>query len=202
MTVRRHDADHLTSGQVAAMIDRRLRGAERTAVISHLSACVECRHDLAETQRALKAVSIDRRPTRRWTIVVAGVAAALVIAVPLALRSPSLRDLGDSAAATRAGSAPPVDAVTPLAALTPAEGADLSTGRQLVWRSAGSKASYIVTVQDTSGSMVWRSSLADTTVAIPSSVLLHAGHRYFWSVDARLADGGSTNTIPHVFTVR
>ena len=55
--------------------------------IAHLSACVECRHELAETQRALEAVGVGRRATRRWTIVVAGVAAALVIAVlPVTLR--------------------------------------------------------------------------------------------------------------------
>jgi hypothetical protein len=201
MTVRRDDADHLTSGQVAAMIDRRLRGTERTAVIAHLSSCVECRHDLAEAQLALKAVGADRYSTRRWSIVVAGVAAALVIAVPLALRPPR-QDLVDSTTATRAGRVPPVDAVSPIAAIAPADGSELSTPRRLVWRSAGLKASYIVTVQDTSGTMLWSQSLADTAVIIPASVLLGSGNRYFWSVDARLADGGSTNMVAHVFTVR
>jgi len=201
MTVRRHDADHLTPGQVAAMIDRRLRGAERNAVVSHLSTCLDCRHDLAETQRALKEVGVGRRPTRPWSLVVAGVAAALVIAVSIALRTRP-RDLDEAVVETRAGGVPPIDAATPILAIAPAEGAELPTGRQLVWRSAGPKALYIVTVQDTSGSTVWLNSLGDTTVAIPSSVPLESGRRYFWSVDARLADGGSTSTIPHVFTVR
>jgi len=200
MTVRQHDAEHLSSGQIAAMIDRRLRGAERRVAIAHLSSCVECRHELAETQRALEAVGVGRRSTRRWTIVVAGVAATLVIAVlPVALRSPA-RSLRDSPVSSRAGGAP-VDGVTPIIAIAPSEGAEISADRQLAWRSAGSKASYFVTVQDTSGSTVWSSSLSDTTAVIPSSVPLLVGRRYFWSVDARLADGGSTSMGVRVFTV-
>ena len=201
MTVRQHDAEHLTSGQVAAMIDRRLRGAERRVAIAHLSACVECRHELAETQRALEVVGVGRRVTRRWTIVVAGVAAALVIAVlPVTLLSPR-RSLRDSPVSTRAGGVAPVDAVTPIIAIAPTEGAEISAGRQLAWRSAGSKASYRVTVQDTSGSTVWSSSLSDTIAVIPSSAPLLVGQRYFWSVDARLADGGSTSMGVRAFTV-
>ena len=201
MTLRQRDDDHLTSGQLAAMIDRRLRGAEHKAAVAHLSACIDCRHELAETQRALEEVGVGRRPMRRWSIAVAGLAAALVLAVvPIKLLS-TRHGPADSAGATRASGAVPVDAVNPIAAVAPTEGAAISTDRKLVWRSAGPSASYLVTVQDTSGTVVWFSPLTDTAAVIPSTVPLLVGHRYFWSVDARLADGGSTKMDARAFTV-
>ena len=200
--MRPHDAEHLTSAQVAAVIDRRMRGDEHKAAIAHLSTCVDCRRDLAESQRALEAVGPASRHTpRRWTIIVAGVAAALVLAVlPVSLRS-GRHDIGDSSSATRSGGVAPTDAVSPVTAIAPAEAAPLSRERELVWRSAGPNASYLVTVQDTSGTMLWSSSLTDTTATIPPTVTLRIGDRYFWSVDARLADGGSTNAGVHTFIV-
>jgi hypothetical protein len=59
-----------------------------------------------------------------------------------------------------------------------------------------------VTVQDTSGAVIWSASLTDTTASIPPDVRLVGGRKYFWSVDARLGDGASTSTGVRIFTMR
>ena len=200
MNRRQLQLDHLTTGQVAAMLDRRLPDEERTTTVAHLSVCAECRHELAELQRALKATEHRPRATRRWAFAVSGAAAALLItAAPIAMRS--MRQTSDPvpARATRAGNIASIDASSSIPMVTPADGAEISPTRALTWRSSGVGASYVVTVQDTSGSVIWSFSLTDTSATIPSTVSLLSGRRYFWSVEARLADGASAATGARAF---
>ena len=200
MTTRQRTADHLSPSQVAAMLDRRLDPEEHREAVAHLSTCLECRHELAEMQHAFEALGTERRPRRRWNTIVAGIAAAVVMAaVPVLL----LRRASSPSpfVATRAGNVSAVDAIAPIDVIAPAEGADIAAKLQLIWHATERGASYVVTVQDTSGAVLWSPSLIDTSATIPSSVRLVSGHRYFWSVEARLADGVSTATSVHVFRV-
>jgi hypothetical protein len=202
MTTQQRNPDHLTAGQVAAMIDRRLRPAERSAAIEHLSSCLECRHELAEMQHALKAFATDPRPVRRRSLFVAGIVAAVVVAaVPMVLLSSHASVRPSSLVATRAGNVSAVDGIVPIGVIAPEEGAELAAKRQVIWHPAGQGASYLVTLQDTAGVVIWSSSLTDTSATIPLGVRLVPSRRYFWSVDARLADGVSTSTGVHVFKV-
>jgi hypothetical protein len=132
------------------------------------------------------------------------VAAALAfVMLPRLLVRP---DGGDdpTPGATRApGGARPLDAAPPIEAVSPADGAAVPGGTPaLVWRAVGADAMYLVTVQDTAGTIVWSTAVTDTTATFPRAVPLAAGHRYFWSVDARLADGQATKTEVRSFTVR
>jgi len=196
---------HLTTGHVAALLDGRLNRTERSMAIAHLSLCVECRHELAELQRALTASSPHGRTRRRWKVAASAVAAALVFAVlPAAMlsarRSPRVPTA--ETPATRAAGVSAVDAMASINAIAPADEAEIAVRPEFRWRSAGLGATYLVTVQDTSGAAIWSVTLTDTTAASPPSIPLDPGHRYFWSVDARLADGGSTGTGMRMFTVR
>ncbi|HEU4787919.1 MAG TPA: hypothetical protein VFS57_10930 [Gemmatimonadaceae bacterium] len=196
------DSEHLTSGQVAAILDERLRGPDRAPAMAHLAACAECRREMAELHEALHEHALLRRTKRPWLILASGVAAALVLAVlpgPLG----RTRHMLDVPAATRAPNGrTPVDAAPPIDVVAPADGAAISVASSLTWRSVGSGASYLVTVQDTSGAVIWSSTLTDTTTTLPSNAELVAGHRYFWTVDARLGDGASTTTGVRAFTIR
>jgi len=111
MTTRQRSDDHLTTSQVAAMLDRRLPAGERKAAITHLSSCLECRHELADMQQAVTALEAETRPTHRWSMVFVGVAAAVVIAaLPIVRLSSHRSGLLSPEIATRAGSAPLVEA--------------------------------------------------------------------------------------------
>ncbi len=200
MTTHQLNRGHLTTSQVAAILDRRLRDEERSEAITHLSSCLECRHELAEMEHAFAALGSARRPTRRWSMVFAGIAAAVIVAAP-ALLLPRRASSPSPLVATRSGSVPAVDAIAPIDIIVPAEGAVVTPSRELVWHARGAGASYVVTLQDTSGAVLWSPFLTDTSTTIPSSVRLVSGRRYFWSVGARLADGVSTTTDIHVFTV-
>jgi hypothetical protein len=202
MTTHQLNRGHLTTSQVAAILDRRLRPEERGEAIAHLSSCLECRHELAEMEHAFAALGSARRPTRRWTMVVAGIAAAVVVAaLPVLLLPRRASAPSPFVVATRTGGVPAVDATAPIEVITPAEGAEAPPRRELVWHARGAGASYLVTVQDTSGAVLWSSSLVDTSATIPSSVGLVRGNRYYWSVDARLGDGVSAKTGAHEFRV-
>lgn len=203
MIKHQREVDHLTTEQVAAMLDRRLSAEERRAAVAHLSVCADCRHEVSELQRALRATGHRRQPTWRWALGISAVAAALVIvAVPLAVR-PGRKTIDPlRAEATRAAKAVQSEANGELHMVAPLDSQAITATRSLTWRAAGVGASYLVTVQDTSGKVIWSSPLADTTATIPAGVSLVAGHWYFWTVDARLADGTSAATAPRVFTVR
>ena len=192
--------EHLTSGQVAAILDERLNGSDREPALAHLAECAECRHEMAEMHRALHDRTRERRGAKPWLIVASGLAAALVLLlVPAGLER--ARWLPVVAAPTRAAGGVPVDVARPIGVVSPAEGAVVTGAATLTWRSAGSGASYIVTVQDTTGAVAWSSSFADTSISIPASAGLISGRQYFWSVDARLSDGASTTTGVRAFTV-
>lgn len=206
MNTRRTDSAHLTTGQVASLLDKRLPEPDRRMAIAHLSVCAECRHELAELERAIKDGAIERRSARPWIMITSGVAAVLMMAVlPITLGQWRSAHVGPPAAATRASaSLSPDDAPTPIVAVAPDDGALTDTTPTLIWRSAAIGASYRVAVQDTSGTVIWSASVVDTTVSIPPSARLVHGRRYFWLVDARLRDGTSTSTGTgvRVFTVR
>jgi len=73
---------------------------------------------------------------------------------------------------------------------------------QFVWRAASGDAEYRLTVMDGTGGIVWSKSTGDTSATLPADVRLTSGHEYFWSVDALLADGHSTTTRVHQFSIR
>lgn len=199
-----HDATaHLGARQVASFLDGALRGAERDAVTAHLADCAPCRSEVVELRRALDAVGGPRRTWPFGTVAIAALAAgaAFVIAPALARRPP---EEGPRPSATRAaGTAPTTDAEPRVAAVAPHDEALVAgAAPTLVWRPAGAGAMYRVTVQDSAGSVAWSDTVEDTVATVAARPPLLRGQRYFWSVDARLADGQAITTGVRSFTVR
>lgn len=190
---------HLSSALVADLLDERLDPVDREIVVSHLAACADCRHEVAELHGALDRLG-TRRPRARRLAGVGLVAAAIIGLVSI----PSLiiphRTVGESPGGTRNGDGVAVESAARIAIVAPLE--DGRTSSSFVWRSAGAASSYLLTVQDSAGVPVWTAPTTDTVISLPSNIKLVHGARYFWSVDARLGDGTSSSSGSHAFTAR
>ena len=195
-------SEHIDARRLAAFIDDGLRGQERELVVSHLANCGLCRKEFVDLRRALgqEGRANDRRRVARTAIPIA-VAAVLVLGVFPAVMNRSRADRQGQV--TRDAAEPRlVDAVPAIAIASPADNASLAPRPALIWRAAGPNTMYLLTVQDSTGNVLWTTTTADTAVTLPSSVPLRTGARYFWSVDARLGDGRSTRTGAHAFSIR
>ena len=191
---------HVSNDHLAAFLDGRLTGSERERAVRHFTGCVECREELT----ALREMLAGTRPdSRRWVTAAAVAAAAIVAIVTVPRMMGDVADVGTGRVRAEQGAQLP-EGRGLIMVVSPADQATVPLGSvELTWRASGVAATYTVTVQDSSGSEVWkRVSLADTNVTVPDSVRLRPGSFYFWSVDARLADGNSVKTEPRTFIVR
>lgn len=85
--------------------------------------------------------------------------------------------------------------------MSPAPDAEVAaTQLRFVWTSAGSGASYTLTLQKLEGGVVWTSTTADTFTVLPDSIALGPRQVWFWFVDALLPDGRSVATEVNRFT--
>ena len=71
---------------------------------------------------------------------------------------------------------------------------------RFVWQRQPA-ASYRLFVADSTGRSVFSMVRTDTTAALPPTVHLVPGARYFWEVDAIRADGTSLSSTHRAFTV-
>jgi anti-sigma factor RsiW len=181
------DARHLEIQQVVAYIERTLAAAERERVEEHLSHCEECSAEIAAIIR------LRPRPARRVPWAPIGIAAAAALAGVLLVR-PLLHHPPPSADVERQGQA---GAVLPIVA--PAAGVRVSGAVTLVWHAARGASVYRVTLSRADGDSVWAGSTSDTTLTIPPSVALMRSARYYWYVDALVADGRALSTGLHEF---
>ena len=177
--------EHLTDADVAAYLDRGLRGTKRDRLEAHLAGCGECRREVLETQQLVKRV----RPLRRAPVWAGSVAAAAAVVLLVAKLGSGPGRLPETAHPVRVGGG-----MSQLVAYGPT-GEDISTrGLRFVWGAAAGAVTYRFTVTGSDGVAVWSRSGIDTIVALPDSIVLHPGQRYFWVVDALFADGASRST--------
>lgn len=189
---------HLTSDRVAAFLDGGLDGAERASAVRHFAECAECRRELAELRGVLD--SAHRPRSRGWVAAAAGVAAILAFTLLPRLSSNDNPEAGLTRAVENQRA---IGGSSVIGFRSPGDSAIVAaSGLELVWETAGQGATYLVTVLDSLGSIAWSRTLTDTSVAVPDSARLTTGSRYFWSVDARLADGRTAKTGVRHFTVR
>jgi hypothetical protein len=113
---------------------------------------------------------------RRLVPIAAGLAAAA--AIMLIILPPRLED------PPSAHRAPPITAAPAPRTMAPA--GRVSDAEALQWTSVAGADRYRVTLFDSDGSVRFASEVADTSVAIPSSVILVSGRTYAWRVEARL----------------
>jgi anti-sigma factor RsiW len=181
------DAPHLEVQQVVAYVERTLAAADRERVEEHLSHCEECSAEIAAVIR------LRPRPARRLPWAPIGIAAAAAVAGVLLVR-PLVHHPTPSADVERQGQAGAV-----LRIVAPAAGVRVSGPVTLVWHAAPGASVYRVTLSRADGDSLWAGSTSDTTLTIPPSVALMRSARYYWYVDALLADGRALSTGVHEF---
>ena len=198
---------HVSTERLASYLDGHLTTSERDVVLAHFDECAACRREMTEARRVLARASSrgggghGTSLTRRvLTLLPPALAAILLVAVAL----PRLREQRGVNVATRASEASPQsDAIPRLAIVFPADdGAFAAATDSFVWRAASDDAEYRFTIMDGTGGIVWSKSIGDTSVTLPADLRLTRGSEYFWSVDALLADGHSTTTRVHHFSIK
>lgn len=190
---------HMSADHLAALLDRRQAPVERDRAMRHLAECDDCRREFTELRTMLDRPG-RRAFNRRNVVVVLAAAALTFVVLPRVIQE----DLGDPGATVTRSPGTPVPLDLPaIPAVSPLRGAFAErAGLRLTWGAAGINASYIVSVKDTAGAEVWKAAVQDTSHALPDSVALVVGRRYFWSVEARLPDGRTARTEVQSFTVR
>lgn len=187
--------DHLDSDLVAAYAERRLDIEERTRVEAHAAECAECRRVL--TQVSVELAGLRRR--RRLRLVVPAAAAATVAVLLLGVGRNRLPDPGEDSVRPAANAA---DESLSLPVHQPAPGSAVPrTALRFIWGADGRDALYDLTLADSSGLVVWSSRTADTVLALPDSIVMVPGARYYWWTDALRADGRIASTGSHEFVL-
>jgi len=184
--------DHLTTELIAAYADGVLDVDERMAADRHLALCSECRRELAAVADIVATAPPARR-RRSWPFAAAGLAAAALafILVPRASVPPPDR-------ATERAAEPNAASIRIVAPAANELAGPAGIGR-IVWRQVERGATYRVTVNDTTGATRWTTQTTDTSTAIPDSVRLAPGGRYYLYLDALRSDGWSVQSGPREF---
>jgi hypothetical protein len=192
---------HLSDWQAAAYVDGRMSPAERARLEDHLEECDLCRREVVDVARVVeRPAEVIARPRRRVLVSGLGVAAA-ALAVLLFRPRVGVDVSRDQLREVETGAE--TEGVPRISAVRPANGAMIgATERAIVWRSAGSDATYRITLGDAMGGTLWRTETSDTSSVFPADVSMEPGVTYFWHVDALLPSGVSATTRVQSFTVR
>ena len=181
------DSPHLEVQQVVAYVERTLPAPDRERVEEHLSQCEECTAEVAAVIR-LRPRRVRRVPWAPIGIAAAAAVAGVLLARPLVHRPTSAADVERQGQARVA-----------LPIVAPVAGARVPGPVTLVWHAARGASVYRVTLSRADGDSVWAGSTSDTTLSIPPGVALARSARYYWYVDALLADGRALSTGVHEF---
>jgi hypothetical protein len=173
MDADRHPQDHLDSGAVAAYLDRTLSPSDRARVEAHALECEQCRRELIEVTRLLRA----RPHPRQWYLPL-GVAAAAALVLFVLWPRPGEEPLGSPGYRE-----PAVTTTVSPVVIAPRGVSDAA--RSLVWTAVPHADRYRLAVFDGTGQVLWESQTSDTTAPLPDSLRLHTGTSYFWKVEAQ-----------------
>lgn len=188
---------HPSPELIAAQVEQRLTGAERTLMLQHLEECSECRREVTLATRHLttKRRVSWRRPLALVSTIAAG--ATFVLAtrgVPASLGS------SQTAAEARIQRIVLPETGDRLRIIAPADNATAPNATvRLTWAAQDANARYRVTLQDATGRVLGTWSTADTVVPVPDSLFTARESLYYWSVDAQGRDGRAITSKTHRF---
>jgi hypothetical protein len=173
MTTPLSRSPHVAPESIAAFLDGRLHGAERALVAEHLCECADCRRELIDTRRAIRALAM-----RRAIVVAAGPAMAAGLAFLLLVARADHRPRPPADGLRE----PAVTVAEPPLARSPVD--TVGQVSAFVWSSVPNADRYRLTLFDRHGTVLWEAQLQDTTITLPPSVHL-VPSTYVWRVEAR-----------------
>ncbi len=164
---------HHGAAEIAAYIDGTLSPSARTALEAHLARCRECRREVREVHQ------IVRGAPSKWGRVLYPIGVAAAAAVLLFVVSPAKQAFINSDSHRD----PAVTATVAPKPIWPL--GSVPTIEAIEWSSVPGADRYSVTVFDENGGVLWQTEVTDTVAALPSTLHLSPGEKYFWSVRAR-----------------
>jgi hypothetical protein len=180
---------HLSEDHLVAFLGHELLADEQREVELHLARCAECRDELVAVTEILQPDGsewTDRQsqtnlPARKIPWRVLAPVAAAAAAVILMVAGPWNPGGTDDAPQHRDTPAQSSLVPTPVAPL-----GTVSAVEQLVWRGVDGADRYRLTLYDSEGEVLWKATTPDTVLDLPESVVLNAGSRYLWRLEARV----------------
>ena len=191
-----HDEGHLDAEEVAAYLGGDIPPRQRARLERHLAHCAQCCDELVAVGALVPT------PSRRKALVLGGGLAAAVLAAILLIGSGAFGE--NEAPVLRAGDEAEEVLQPAVESVYPSDG-DLISTRELrfVWRPVAPDALYELTLWEAGGVRIWQKSTRDTVLTPGQEVVLRAGDRYYWLVDALLTNGeAADDTGLQWFTVR
>jgi hypothetical protein len=213
---------HLTEAEIILYIENKISVDERTRVEAHIGGCAACasqfaaiahipsvlskevplRVDRKTRQRVMQLVPSERRgflglfnflnPPARLAL--AGLAAVAILATSYMyfltkhLPTPAQFRSGEETAT--------IENVSPQDHAVVRE-----TPVRFVWRSS-SPAGYRLRLFAGNGVPLWSAFVRDTTLTLPSSVVLEPGKNYLWSIEVPFTDSTTERPTFHAFSFR
>lgn len=164
---------HLESHEIANYVHGDVGREARASIDAHLAACSECRDEVADVSRIVRAMPAARGVSRRiWIPAAAAAALILVWMGPRAMRQQGLSEHRDEAVTTAAAPR----------AIAPIGMVDSATA--LIWSAVPYANGYGVRLFDADATVLWDGESSDTVVAIPDSIVLRPQVGYYWRVEA------------------
>jgi hypothetical protein len=186
-------SEHRSPEEIAAYLCDELLAADREAFQAHLAACRACRWEVTSAQRLTRT---KPRETGR-TIVLA--AAALLVGVLLTRQIGGIGSGKQEEVQRR--SAEGTGTVQTIDIVSPGDGGTVASAPVVfAWRGRPASSMYRLTLSTDDGRTLWNGDTRDSTLILPSTVVLDRGRRYFWSVDALGSDARSFTSGVHRFS--
>lgn len=172
---------------VAALAEGSLDADARARALRHVAQCASCRRAVASVAEALvdgpitHEIDIVEGRRRRSRRVRLGIAVPVVAAaIALVLLRPRLSMIGPDDRSTPHRGSSADSGVIPVRPI-----GTVADARVFDWKRVVGSDQYRVTLFDERGAVLYEVQVADSTLILPDSVLLEAGRRYLWRVQAR-----------------
>lgn len=175
-------SDHLRPADIVAFV-RSGPGPVGDPTVAHLAQCGECREEVLEVSRLVRAPASGRLKS----VAAITAAAAMVAAAWLGVRpAPQEADRERATPVTQPDGG--VRLVAPLGPL------NRDAPIAFTWRGVAGAVEYRLTLLDARGNVLWSNATIDTAATLPIEISLVRGPAYYWFVDVLQSDGSSATS--------
>jgi anti-sigma factor RsiW len=177
--------NHLDENEITAYVDGGLTADRRAILAAHLDGCAECRAEVGDVVRLLRAAPLSetvRRRHPRFTPLRAGIGVAIAASLTAVVLL-DRQQVAPPPAVIRAESSVTTEARAAIPVISPAAETASPETLAFAWHSTAA-AYYRFTLTTAEGAVLATQETADTALTLPAGVTLEPGRLYFWSVDA------------------